>query len=44
MTLDEKIYFVYGVAYGLALKMQEKGKFKEMTTKDIALMLLSELV
>lgn len=44
MNDNEKICFIYGVAYGLAVSMKEKGEFKDLTNKELALTLIKEFV
>lgn len=42
MTIDEKVYFVYGYAYCLAEQMKKDGSFNDLKTDELARWLLSD--
>ena len=42
MTVNEKVYFIYGYCYGLATEAKSEGLFSDLSLKAVANFFLQE--
>ncbi len=44
MTSDQKVYFIYGYAYRLAQEAKQEGLFNDLTTDELTMVMLNDLI